>query len=116
MLNRVVFPEPFGPISPAMLPRSTSIVQSLSACTPPNAFEMPAVRSSAVMTRSGWRAGGGLVGRPPLPAGPYGGQLLAHGRQDPPRQEDDHGKEQHAEDDLGHVGIGHLLLSPAEVG
>src|SRR6266516_217033 len=52
MLNRVVFPEPFGPISPAMLPGSTSIVQPLSACTPPNAFETPSVRSSAVITRS----------------------------------------------------------------
>src|SRR5213594_4095761 len=50
MLNRVVFPEPFGPISPAMLPCSISIEQSLSACTPPKAFETPSVRSSAMLT------------------------------------------------------------------
>src|SRR5438876_571049 len=58
MLNRVVFPEPFGPISPAMLPLSTAIEQSLSACTPPYAFETPSARSNAVMTRSWWSARG----------------------------------------------------------
>src|SRR6516164_9456632 len=60
MLNRVVFPEPFGPISPAMLPRSTSIEQSLSACTPPYAFETPSVRSNAVRTEGVSKAFGGV--------------------------------------------------------
>src|SRR6266487_14175 len=56
MLNRVVFPEPFGPISPAIPPCSTSIVQSLSACTPPKAFETRSVRNSAVIARSRYPA------------------------------------------------------------
>ena len=36
------------PISPAMLPCSTSIEHSFSACTPPNALHTPSVRSSAL--------------------------------------------------------------------
>src|SRR5215475_2914569 len=49
MLNRVVFPEPFGPMSPAMLPGSISIEQSSRACTPPKAFETPSVRSNVMI-------------------------------------------------------------------
>src|SRR5215471_6816335 len=103
MLNSVVLPDPFGPIRPVMLPRVTSIVQSLSACTPPKALETPSVRSRAVMTRS-WRPAR-PYSRPPSPAGPQGGQLLPRRRQDPPRQEDDHYQEQRAEDTLGHVRV-----------
>src|SRR6516165_5403051 len=122
MLNRVVFPEPFGPISPAMLPRSTAIEQSLSACTPPYAFETPSVRSNAVMTRSWWSARGDSRAwsrqEKPRAAGrwPVRPPAAARGRQDPPRQEDDHDQEQRAEEDLGKVGVGHLLLRPAEPG
>src|SRR5215813_11581801 len=64
MLNRVVFPEPFGPISPAMPPCSTSIVQSLSACTPPKAFETWSVRSNTVMARSRYSGRSCSVARP----------------------------------------------------
>src|SRR5215475_8172477 len=64
MLNMVVFPEPFGPISPAMMPRSTSIVQPLSACTPPKALQMRSVRSSAVIARSRFSGLFRSAGRP----------------------------------------------------
>src|SRR5215472_14279328 len=114
MLNNVVLPDPFGPIRPVMLPRATSIEQSLSACTPPKALETPSVRSKAVMARS-WRSADAPRGRPPLPAGPQGGQLLARRRQDPPRQQDDHHQEQRAKDALGHVRVGHLELGVAQV-
>ena len=34
-LNKVVLPDPFGPIRPATVPSSISTVHESSACTPP---------------------------------------------------------------------------------
>src|SRR5216683_1621088 len=50
-LKRVVLPEPFGPISPVIVPAWTSTVQPFSACTPPNALLIPAALRRAVMGR-----------------------------------------------------------------
>src|SRR6185312_15718480 len=98
MLNSVVLPEPLGPISPVMLPCATSIVQSLSACTPPNALAIPSVRSALLLTP------------PPLspviaPSRYPGGDELARGRQHAARHEQDDHQEQHAQQDLAQVVV-----------
>ncbi len=49
-LNKVVLPEPFGPMRAAMVPFSTVSPQSSSAWTPPNPLPIPSVLSSAVTT------------------------------------------------------------------
>src|SRR6266496_575306 len=98
-LNSVVLPEPLGPISPVMLPRSTSTVQPPSACTPPKALHTPSARSSALTARP--RRGVPRIVAPPPPVRqPLLGEL-----QDPPRQEQDHQQEQRSEDDLADVRI-----------
>src|SRR5262249_31433853 len=125
MLNSVVFPDPFGPIRPAMLPRETSIEQSLSACTPPKALETPSVRSKAVMTRS-WRSARPRSRPGPLPraprgaraaprrgarrwlGGPRAGLFLAAGGRHPRRQQDDPHKKRRAGAALGQVRVGPL--------
>jgi hypothetical protein len=51
-LNRVVLPDPFGPISPATSPSPISTVQSSSARTPPYALCTPSVRKSTLTVLS----------------------------------------------------------------
>src|SRR3712207_3437900 len=41
MLKKVVLPAPFGPISPAMLPRSITKSTLFTAVNPPNCFVTP---------------------------------------------------------------------------
>ncbi len=49
-LKTVVFPEPFGPISPVMLPSATDNEQESTATTPPKRLDKLAT-SSRLMAR-----------------------------------------------------------------
>ena len=58
-LNTVVFPDPFGPMSPVTLPSSTANEQSSTAVTPPNRLHKPGdpeERNHYRATASGKRA------------------------------------------------------------
>ena len=89
-LKSVVLPEPFGPISPVIVPAETVKEQSSTATTPPKCFDRPSTSRSA------------LTGLRPSSAAPAraGGAVLAASahvrerRQDPPRQQE-HDHEEH---------------------
>jgi hypothetical protein len=104
MLNKVVFPDPLGPIRPVIEPAGTVSVQSSSACTPPKALPIPSVRSSALFRRARL----GPVAGPGSPAA----DPLAQGGQHAARQEQDDQQEQHAQEDLAEVVVGELDRQP----
>src|ERR1700732_2801056 len=66
-LKTVVLPEPFGPISPVMLPSATDREQPSTATTPPNRLERFAISSRLIGTPPGRRGDAGGDARPHAP-------------------------------------------------
>src|SRR6516162_10103637 len=100
-LKRVVFPEPFGPISPMIIPLSTEQTMSLFAASPPKNLNRWRISSRAIDTSHRGRR------RCREPARSAGDQLLPEPKNSVGHEEDYH----HHQDPVDeHVREGEVLL------